>query len=66
MNYSIQKLADAFLSRINTDDLKMLETVSPVEAFNYLFFLYKKVYGDYPTGELYKYLADKFIDKVAA
>lgn len=66
MNYSIQKLIDDFTSRIGQDEMKMLETVSPEVSFNYIFFLYKKFYGDYPTGELYEALADKFSGQIAA
>ena len=66
MNYSIQKLIDDFINRIGPDDLKMLENVSPDVAFNYVFFLYKKFYGAYPTGELYEILADKFSRREAA
>lgn len=66
MNYSIQKLIDDFIKRIGPDDLKMLETVPPPTAFNYIFFLYKKFYGDYPSGELYKILEEKFLKQRAA
>ena len=66
MNYSIQKLVDDFVNRISADDLKMLETVPAEAAFNYIFFRYKEIYGDYPTGELYKILEDKFSRRIAA
>ena len=66
MNYSMQKLIDDFVKKIGTDDLKMLQTVSPDVAFNYILFLYNKFYGAYPTGELYKILADKFAKMEAA
>lgn len=66
MNYSIQKLIDDFIKRIGEDELKMLETVSPEAAFNYAFFLYKKFYGDYPSGDLYKLLEERFFKKAAA
>lgn len=66
MNHSVQKLFDDFMHRIGNDEIKMLETVSPDAAFNYSFFLYKKFYGDYPSGELYKALEDKFAAKKAA
>ena len=66
MNYSIQKLLDDFINRIGTDDLKMLETVTPEIAFNYIFFLYKKNYGDYPTGDLFEALYEKFAKRQAA
>ena len=66
MNYSIQKLIDNFLTRIGTDELNMLESVPPEAAFNYIFFLYKKFYGDYPSGELYKILEDRFARRIAA
>lgn len=56
MNYSIQKLIDDFIKKIGTDDLKMLETVAPEVAFNYVYFLYKKFYDAYPTGEMYETL----------
>ena len=66
MNYSIQKLFDDFLKKIGLDELKMLDTVSPDAAFNYVFFLYKKFYGDYPTGEIYKALELRFAQREAA
>lgn len=66
MNDSIQKLVDNFLSRFSVDDLKMLSVVPPQAAFNYIFFKYKEVYGDYPSGELYKILEDKFTRQEAA
>ena len=66
MNYSIQKLLDDFLKRIGENDLKMLETVSPEAAFNYVFFLYKTIYGDYPSGEIYEILEEKFFKRIAA
>ena len=66
MNYSIQKLFDDFLKKVGADELKMLDTVSPDAAFNYVFFLYKKFYGDYPTGEIYKALELRFSHKEAA
>ena len=66
MNHSIQKLIDDFINKIGPNDLKMLETVSAESAFNYIFFLYKKIYGDYPTGELYEILKEKFLKRLAA
>ena len=66
MNYSIQKLVDDFIKKVGDDDLKMLEIVPADIAFNYVFFLYKKFYGAYPTGELYELLADKFSRREAA
>lgn len=66
MNYAIQKLLDDFINRISTDELKMLDSVPPETAFNYIFFLYKKIYGDYPSGELYKILEEKFLKQIAA
>ena len=66
MNYSIQKLVDDFVGRLSIDDWKMVESVPSGAAFNYLFFLYKEIYGDYPTGELYKILEDKFTTKQEA
>ncbi|MBI1858148.1 MAG: hypothetical protein HYR97_03440 [Candidatus Melainabacteria bacterium] len=66
MNLSIQKLIDDFIKRIGEDEIKMLENVSPDAAFNYVFFLYKKFYGDYPSGDLYKILEEKFMKRVAA
>lgn len=66
MNYSIQKLLDDFINKIGNDDLKMLDTVSPDAAFNYIFFLYKKIYGDFPTGELFEVLYGKFAKRQAA
>ena len=66
MNYSIQKLVDDFIKRIGVDDLKKLESFSAEAAFNYLFFKYKEIYGDYPSGELYKILEDKFAKREAA
>lgn len=66
MNYSIQKLIDDFVKKIGEDDIKMLQTVSPDIAVNYIFFLYKKFYGAYPTGEVYELLANKFTEKEAA
>lgn len=47
---------DDFIKKIGTDDLKMLETVAPEVAFNYVYFLYKKFYDAYPTGEMYETL----------
>jgi len=66
VNYSIQKLVDDFLKKIGTDDLKMLETISPEVAFNYVYFLYKKYYEAYPTGELYEILNYIFAKRRAA
>lgn len=66
MNYSINKLVEDFVSKLGFDDLKKLETVAPTSAFNYIFFRYKEIYGDYPTGELYKILEDKFAKREAA
>ena len=66
MNYAIQKLIDDFINKIGSDEVRMLETVSPEVAFNYIFFLYKKFYGDYPSGELYNILAEKFTSRKAA
>lgn len=66
MNYSIQKLVNDFISRVGDDDLKMLETVPPQTAFNYVYFLYKKFYEAYPTGEVYDALADRFAKQQAA
>ena len=66
MSYAIQKLFDDFMKRLSVDDLKMFETVPPYAAFNYIFFLYKEIYGDYPSGELYKILEDKFAKEKAA
>ena len=66
MNYSIQKLIEDFFKRIGSDDMKMLETVSPDVGFNYILFLYRKFYSAYPTGEVYEILQDKFCKKAAA
>lgn len=66
MNYSIQKLFDDFIKKIGPDDLKMLETVSPGVALNYVYFLYKKFYEAYPTGELYEALNSIFATRKAA
>lgn len=66
MNYSIQKLYDDFLNKIGIDQIKLLESVPPQAAFNYVFFLYKKTYGDYPSGEIYKMLEDKFLKRQEA
>ena len=66
MNYSIQKLIDDFIKKIGMDELKMLETVAPDVAFNYVYFLYKKFYDAYPTGELYQILRCIFIQKRVA
>lgn len=66
MNYSIQKLINDFVSRVGDDDLKMLETVPPQTAFNYVYFLYKKFYEAYPTGEVYSALSDMFAKQKAA
>jgi len=66
MNYSIQKLIDDFIKKIGTDDLKMLETVAPEVAFNYIYFLYKKFYDAYPTGEMYETLNYIFQKRRAA
>ena len=66
MNYSIQKLIDDFISKVGDDDLKMLETVPTQTALNYVYFLYKKFYEAYPTGEVYNALAEMFSQKKAA
>ena len=66
MNYSIQKLIDDFVSKVGDDDLKMLETVPSQTAFNYVYFLYKKFYEAYPTGEVYNALAEMFTQQKAA
>ena len=66
MNYSIQKLIDDFVSKVGDDDLKMLETVPTETAFNYVYFLYKKFYEAYPTGEVYNALAEMFSQQKAA
>ena len=66
MNYSIQKLIDDFIKKIGADDLKMLETVSPEVAFNYVYFLYKKFYEAYPTGEVYEILNSIFAERRVA
>jgi len=57
MNYSTQKLINDFISKVGESDLKMLETVPSQTAFNYVYFLYKKFYEAYPTGEVYNALA---------
>ena len=44
----------------------MLETVPPETAFNYVYFLYKKFYEAYPTGEVYNALTDMFSKQKAA
>ena len=66
MNYSLQKLLDDFIARVGDDNLKMLESVPQEVAFNYVFFLYKKMYGDFPSGELYRILEDRFAKQKAA
>ena len=66
MNYSIQKLLNDFLNKIGSDDLKMLETMPAETAFNYVYFLYKKFYEAYPTGDLYEMLNNIFMNKQAA
>ena len=66
MNFSIQKLIEDFMKKIGDDDLKVLDKVSSDVAFNYVFFLYKKFYEAYPTGEVYEILADRFARKAAA
>lgn len=66
MNYSIQKLIDNFITRIGEDDIKMLERVPPGSAFNYVYFLYKKFYDAYPSGEVYEFLKDRFLKRIAA
>lgn len=66
VNFSIQKLVNDFLSKIGPEEMKMLESVPPEAAFNYIFFLYKKFYGDYPTGELYKILEERFSHRAVA
>ena len=63
MNYSVQKLIDDFIKKIGTDDLKMLETIAPDVAFNYVYFLYKKFYDAYPTGEVYEILNHIFLKR---
>lgn len=57
---------DDFIKKIGTDDLKMLETVAPEVAFNYVYFLYKKFYDAYPTGEMYETLNYIFQKRRAA
>lgn len=66
MNYSIQKLIDDFMKKIGTDDLKMLESVPPDVALNYVYFLYRKFYEAYPTGEVYEILTYIFARRRAA
>lgn len=66
INTSLQKLVNHFLSSIGKEELQMLDIVPPDAAFNYIFFLYKKTYGDYPTGELYKILESRFGKRMAA
>ena len=66
MNYSTQKLINDFISKVGEGDLKMLETVPPQTAFNYVYFLYKKFYEAYPTGEVYNTLAEIFSKEKAA
>ncbi len=66
MNDSIKKLLDDFMKKVGNDDLKMLETVPPQTALNYVYFLYKKFYEDYPTGEVYNALAEMFSKQKAA
>ena len=66
MNDSIQKLIDDFIKKIGVDDLRMLETIPPQTVFNYVYFLYKKFYGAYPTGDLYEALAEMFTTRKAA
>ncbi len=66
MNYFIQKLVNDFIGKVGADDLKMLETVPTQTAFNYVYFLYKKFYEAYPTGEVYNALADMFSKQKAA
>ena len=66
MNYSIQKLIDDFFKKLGSDDLKMLEAVPKEAAFNYVYFLYKKFYEAYPTGEVYNELASVFLNRKAA
>ncbi len=66
MNYSIQKLINDFINKVGETDLKMLESVPQQTAFNYVYFLYKKFYDAYPTGEVYNALADMFPKQKAA
>ena len=66
MNYSTQKLINDFVSKVGESDLKMLETVPTQTAFNYVYFLYKKFYEAYPTGEVYNALAEMFSQQKAA
>ena len=66
MNYSTQKLINDFISEVGESDLKMLETVPSQTAFNYVYFLYKKFYEAYPTGEVYNALAEMFSQQKAA
>ena len=66
MNYSIQKLINDFLKKLGSDDIKMLETVPKEAAFNYVYFLYKKFYEAYPTGEVYNELSNMFLKRKAA
>ncbi len=66
MNESIKKLFEDFMKKVGNDDLKMLETVPPEVALNYVYFLYNKFYEAYPTGDLYETLAEMFAKKKAA
>ena len=66
MNYSIQKLIEDFMKKLGPDDVRMLASVPPQTAFNYVYFLYKKFYEAYPTGEVYSTLAEKFAHREAA
>ena len=66
MNYSIQKLIDDFIRKVGDDELKMLQNVSPDVAFNYVYFLYKKFYDAYPSGEMYEALKYMFAHRNAA
>ncbi len=66
MNYSIRKLINDFIGKVGDADLKMLETVPPQTALNYVYFLYKKFYEAYPSGEVYNALAEMFSKQKAA
>jgi hypothetical protein len=51
------------MKKVGPDDLKMLETIAPDIAFNYVYFLYKKFYDAYPTGEVYEILNHIFLKR---
>ena len=66
MNDSLKKLLDDFIKKIGDEDLNMLKRMPRETVFNYIYFLYKKFYDAYPSGELYETLIEIFAKEKAA